>query len=333
MSDKMKLPSLRAYAAAKSKALVRGSSSPKTGVVNVNSISPFKSGKSAAVSFSARSSALRFAHPIDSALIKTLDNPIINEVLNKLVQAGIDASHGLTLAEGVNVSEKNYGEFYELIKECAATLGIPVPHVVISNSIKGINACTAGTDQFAFIKISNILPLVMRGDELRFVIGHECGHLALGHVLYHTAANIVNTAGKLIPLIGNVVADGIAYPLKAWSRRSEISADRAGLICCGDFDTAKRALLRLEMGFINIDNLDVDEYISNSERLLKKLSFGDLKELARDHPIIPKRLKALKLFHRSKLCAEVMNLPDVPGERRLSDVELKNAVERIVEVI
>ena len=201
----------------------------KTTSESVQSISPFKSGKHAAVSYSARRKALNFAHPVDRALIEKLDNPVVNTLFNKFVQAIIDANYGLNLASGIRVSKNNYPEIYEIVEECADTLGIGVPYVIISDSVSGMTASTAGTDQFAFIAMSSVIPMRMNKDELRFVIGHECGHLVMGHVVYHTAMNLMGIAGGFIPIVGPIIAKTISYPLNAWSRRSEISADRAGL--------------------------------------------------------------------------------------------------------
>lgn len=300
---------------------------------SIQAISPFKSGKNASVSYSARSKALNFAHPVDRALIEKLDNPIVNTLFNKFVQASIDANYGLSLASGIRVSKNNYPELYEIVEECADTLGIPVPYVIISNSVSGMNASTAGTDQFAFIAMSSMLPMLMDKDELRFVIGHECGHLVMGHVVYHTAMNLMGVAGGLIPVVGPIVAKTISYPLNAWSRRSEISADRAGLICCGNLDVAKRTLIKLEAGFMNVNDLDIDAYVKDSERLHSSLGLGEMKELLYTHPIIPKRLKALDLFCRSKIYAKINPSADTQGKYLLYDEELKNATEKIVEVL
>ena len=298
----------------------------------VRGISPFSGEKAARISETAHRNALRFAHPVDQAVISALDNPVVNAVFNKLVSVGIDASYGLELASGIHVSPGTYGELYEIIADCADALDIPVPYVIISDSVKGINACTAGTDQFAFIAVSSFLPLVMNRDELSFVIGHECGHLALGHVVYHTAVNVLGAAGGLLPVVGDVVVKTIRYPLNAWSRRSEISADRAGLICCGGIEAAKRALFKLEAGFLKLDGVDIDAYVREAEAVLDNVSLGKISEVMYSHPIIPKRIKALDCFAGSKLYNGITGLGRTDGGRLIGDEELASEVERIIEI-
>ncbi len=305
----------------------------KTVDSSVVSISPMRNNNSAAISKATRNKILSYAHPVDAAIIKTLDTPAINAVFNKIVQASIDATWGLSLSTGIHVSSNIYPELYQIVEECSQCLGIPTPYVIISDQVKGINACTAGTNQFSFIAISSMLPLVLNREELKFVIGHECGHLALGHVVYHTAISVAGTAGGLIPMVGEFISKTISYPLNAWSRRSEISADRAGLLCCGDINVAVRSLFKLEAGLLKVDNIDIDEYLRESEAMLSSSTLGKFSEFNMSHPIIPKRIKALKLFRDSAVYAEASGDASVSGNSLLSREMLAKETEKIIEIM
>ena len=302
--------------------------------VQISSLSPMKNSNVALVSSRTRSNILTFAHPVDANIIKTLDNPAINTVFNKVVQTSIDATWGLSLATGIHVGPNTYPELYKIIVECADTLGIPIPYVIISDQVRGINACTAGTNQFSFIAISSMLPLVLNTEELKFVIGHECGHLALGHVVYHTAISMVGSATGLIPIVGDIISKTITYPLNAWSRRSEISADRAGLVCCGDINIATKSLLKLEAGLLNVNEIDIDEYVSESENVLQNSLLGKMGEITMSHPIIPKRIKALKIFNDSTVYADIAGV-DLTSQKKslLSREKLSVETEKIIEIM
>lgn len=52
----------------------------------------------------------------------------------------------------------------------------------------------------------------MSEPEMRFVIGHEYGHIAMGHVTYHTAVRTMGLFSQMIPLVGTVIARSISYP-------------------------------------------------------------------------------------------------------------------------
>lgn len=294
-------------------------------------ISPLNSGKDYMVSAEARGNALAFAHPADTELIKALDSPAVNSVIGKLVQAKFDASYSLTLSTGIHITNKTYPDLYDVLVECANTLKIPVPYAVISSSVPGINACAAGTDQFSFIMISSLLPVFMNRDELKFIIGHECGHIALGHVMYHTAGSLIGDMGALLPLVGPYIAQTVSFPLKAWDRRSEISADRAGLVCCGSLDVAQRALYKLEAGLLGNVSIDIDEYIRESEDFLNGSLIGKYSELKLEHPLLPKRMKALGYFAHSRPYAEFMGF-DPPADW-FSREQLNAETEKILGIM
>lgn len=277
--------------------------------------------------------SLEFAHPVDAGIIKVLDNRIINEAFNKYVNICVDLDAGLSLATSIKIDETNYPELNSIIEECSMKLSIPKPYVVISRSVSGINARTAGTDDFSYIAVSSLLTLLMESDEQKFVLGHECGHIALGHVVYHTALSTAGSLSGLVPVIGSFVANAVNYPLNAWSRRSEISADRAGLICCGNIDTAKKALLHLEAGFLDVDNLDIDDYLENYRSFSQNSKLGKLREILMSHPVIPKRIEALDLFAHSEKYFRITNRQINPDMQLLSDGELERRTNSIVKVL
>lgn len=294
-------------------------------------ISPLKNGNNYEVTTAARHGILEYAHPLDSEIIDILDKPMINTAIAKIVQTSYDANYGLVLASGIHINQNTYPDLYRVIVECAETLNIPVPYAIISNSVSGINAQAAGTDQFSFVMISSMLPLVMNRDELKFVVGHELGHIALGHAIYHTAASLIGNAGAFLPIIGAYLTRTITYPLKAWSRRSEVSADRAGLLCCGDLKVAQKALYKLEAGFLGEGDVNIDEYIRESERLRNGTLLGKYSELKMEHPILPKRIKALELFANSKLYAKCIGIE--PPKDWISKEKLDAETEKVLEIM
>jgi len=280
-----------------------------------------------------RSKTLDFAHPIDAAIIKLLDAPYIKSIFEKYVDICVDIQEGTDLAAGIKITAANDPEMYCVIEECAQCLDIPIPYVVVSKSVSGVNAQTAGTDKFAYIAISSLLSMLMTTEEQKFVVGHECGHLALGHVVYHTAVRLIGGLGGLLPLVGDIIASTIKYPLNAWIRRSEISADRAGLICCRDLETAQKALLKLEAGFMNVDDTDIGEYLENSRQFRSGNMLGKYKELFLSHPLIPKRMEALQLFANSKKYYRAIGEIPRDGAALIGDEELETRTHEIIKVV
>ena len=276
--------------------------------------------------------AMDFAHPLDAGVIKVLDNPIVNEAFKKVVNLATDAHYGLILSSGIRVDQDD-SPLRNILRKCAETLGIKVPYTVISGSINGVNAMTVGSDKFCFIAMSSLLTRVLNEDQITFVLGHECGHIALGHVVYHTAANSLRTAAEMIPVLGPTIYQATSLPLKAWERRSEISADRAGLLCCGDMNIACRTLLQLEAGFVNADNFDIDKYIRDSNTLRNRTVLGHFAEMKQEHPVLAKRMEALNLFANSEKYYRLTGRTAPNGMRLLNDSELNRRTEEILKIL
>lgn len=275
---------------------------------------------------------LDFAHPVDEKIIRVLDNPVVNQLFSKIVNLSTDMNYGLMLSTGIRLDNQP-SEIADILRNCASALQISVPYTVVSSSIPGLNAVTVGSDSENCIVVSSLMKALMNNDELAFVLGHECGHIALGHVLYHTVMSTVRNAAELIPLVGHGVYQLVAWPLMAWYRRSEISADRFGLLCCGDVDIACKTLLKLECGFMNADDLDIKEYISNTNQQLKHSLLGKYQELLHEHPIMVKRIEALQLFAQSEKYFRLSGKKVPEGIIPISDKELEERTEKIIQVI
>lgn len=278
------------------------------------------------------SSAREYAHPMDSMIINFLDNPAINAVFKEIVNASASVSWGSVLASGVPVNENTYPHINRLVKECCQTLRIKQPYVVVSSSAPGLlNAMTMGSDEEPYIVLSPLLVKTMNENRLKYIIGHECGHIAMGHVTYHTVLNIAKNFAAEVPLIGPILQKYGTLPMQAWSRRSEISADRAGLLCCGNAEDAKRALLQLEMPFMDVELFDINEYISNSNKFLGNGVLRKIGEYEHSHPLIPKRIEAIDLFSNSKKYHRLTGTLDFVGG--VSDEMLNSRTEEIIKVI
>lgn len=280
-----------------------------------------------------KSTLRSYCHPVDEKIIKILDNPAINAIFRTIADFGADSTYGQMLATGIPVNADNHPQEDRIIRDCAERLGIRRPYAIISNSneIPGINAMTIGSDDNPYLVLSSLLVKVMSTEQLKFVIGHECGHIAMGHVVYHSAVAAAGSLSQLIPIIGPAVYQLISYPLNAWERRSEITADRAGLLCCEDLRLAQRTLLQLECAFQNADDLDIDQYIANSKKYLKKGFIRKLGEYSANHPLISKRMEALGKFAESRCYLELTD--QQYGLNALTNQQLERETEAILKVM
>ena len=167
---------------------------------------------------------------------------------------------------------------YTTLLDVSRTLDVhPMPSLYTEWQY-GINGYTTGFGDDTLIVLKSGAVDLLTEKELRFVAGHEFGHIKSGHVIYHQMANMFNEAMSLLPLVGNL-AEPIKYLLLYWDRMSEFTADRAGLLACQDIDVAIQAIVKmagLPMKFYN-DNVR-DSFIKQAESF--QLDLNSLSEKA-----------------------------------------------------
>lgn len=273
------------------------------------------------------------AHPIDKTLIHILETAHINDILNSPIEQLVSANYGQLLSNGIPLDDVNFPQLYNLLKDTCDFLGIKTPYTVISNELNGINAFATGTDNRSFIVISNMTTQYLNNKELKFIISHECGHIAMQHMVYHTAGLLASIAGGYIPLVGPILAQTVVFPLNCWNRCSEITADRIGLICCQDLHSAQMALLKIVGGFTDISKVDIDRYITQSRSLQDTQFLGKLGEYFNTHPMIYKRLKALEYFYNSEAYYKTIRKSAPHNSKLMDTLQLNKVTNQLLKIL
>ena len=227
------------------------------------------------------------------------------------------------LGTSVKVGSRQFPHLHSQVVECAEILDIPTPTVYVTES-PHINAGTFGTNNEAFIVVNSALIDKLDEAEVKFVIGHECGHIQNNHVVYHTAARFLAQGVGVYVKWASLPA---SMALDAWSRRGEITCDRAGLVCAMDEEAALKAMMKIALGSHKLfEEMNVDEFLQQLEGVNEGV--GRFAELFRSHPYVPKRVQALRLFAGSSY---YHNLIGEKGGRPLDEIDRE--VEEVVQVL
>jgi Zn-dependent protease with chaperone function len=196
-------------------------------------------------------SSRAYEHPADrSALVALRKLSGFDVLLSKLFGLFNERALRLSfLAGAVKVSELQFPHIHALVRDGAYILDLPdIPDCfVIQSPI--VNAMAIGKDR-PFIVLTTGLVNLHDEEELRFVVGHELGHILSGHAVYRTMLLILIQLSMRIAWmpIGYLGLRGIIWGLEEWFRKSELSCDRAGLLAGQDVDAARRALMKLAGG-------------------------------------------------------------------------------------
>jgi len=195
-------------------------------------------------------SSRAYEHPADrSALVALRKLTGFDILLRKLFGLFNERAFRLTyLAGAVRVSERQFPHIYELVRDGAYILDLPeVPEVYVLQRPE-VNAMALGRDK-PFIVITTGMVNLYDPEELRWVVGHELGHILSGHAVYRTMLVILlGLAARAAFLPLNLALTAIIWGLEEWFRKSELSCDRAGLLAGQDVDAARRGLMKLAGG-------------------------------------------------------------------------------------
>jgi Zn-dependent protease with chaperone function len=225
-----------------------------------------------------------------------------------------DVARTELLGAAVKVTDQQYPRVYHAAKAAGAALRVRVPAVFAAPS-DSIKVKVLGTDDAPHLIVN--LDLAERLDDTALIaaIGHELGHVQNGHIFYATALHYLSHSAAFY--VRWVVQPAI-MTLQAWSRRAEVTCDRAALLAVGDLDKTLQALVTLELGVDKGSAFNAEDYLRTIPDL--KRGLGRYAELFRSHPYILKRVQALRLFAGSAMYVQATG-GDPVGKPSLQDVD------------
>ena len=162
----------------------------------------------------------------------------------------------------MRVDERQFARLHRLLAEVGQSLdATDLPEMYVAAD-PTLSAQTVGMDQ-PIIVLSSGLVHHLDDDELRFVIGHELGHAISGHAVYRTLLlRLLGLGGLLNTIPGGAIGIRmVTVGLLEWSRKAELSADRAGLLASQDPTAALRTHMKLASGG-TLEELEVTSFLS-----------------------------------------------------------------------
>lgn len=207
-------------------------------------------------------------------------------------------------AQGVRMSPTQFPEGYRMVVEAAAHYGLrKVPDAYVVSGSGTVNAFASGHGFRRFVVVySDLFEVggsVRDPDALRFVLAHEVGHLAAGHVSYIRL--IFTNLFANVPILG-----------PALSRAQEYTADNCGY---GMYPNAAPGVIGV-LGAGKYLNADVNIFEMADRAVTEKGLWVHLTNWLASHPVLTWRAHALmdrsragRLFFRPKNAAFTSPLP------------------------
>ncbi len=218
----------------------------------------------------------------------------------------------LFLSDSVRVGEQQFPHLHRMLLDACYTLDLKkVPPMYVTQDPQP-NAMCIGLDEPVIVLTTGLVELLDE-EEMRTAVGHEVGHALSGHAVYRTILLfLTGLALKVawIPL-GNVAIMALVTALREWFRKSELSADRAGLLVGQDLRASMRGLMKLAGGN-HLHEMNVDAFLEQAEEYE---AGGDLRDsvlkilnvLPRSHPFATVRAAELKKWAAGRDYQRIMD--------------------------
>jgi Zn-dependent protease with chaperone function len=246
-------------------------------------------------------SSRTWEHPADRGALTALrELRGFDDVLKALNSLWNERAWRLEFLGGaLRVDDRQYPRLHRLFAEAATVLDIAeLPELYVQND-RSINGMCIGMGK-PFLVLNSGAVELLDDEELRYILGHELGHLVSGHAVYRTMAEVLTAwAVRLAWLpVGSIVLRAIVAALQEWWRKAELSADRAGLLASQDPQAALRTHMKLAGGG-DLSEVDTATFLEQAAEYDRA---GDLRDslikirmvTARSHPIPVARAAELR---------------------------------------
>ena len=270
-------------------------------------------------------------HPGDRAVLSMFEKrKLLAKISSEFIDFLMRQNEVLIMGNGLHITEKSMPELYALYKECCDALEVKnMPQLYLSDQPIS-NAFACGADR-AYINITSGLLFRLKPDEIKYVLGHELGHIICGHSKFNLIIQWILSLGESQVPGSSILKAGLdisILPLMLlWGRRSEYSADRAGLLASRNINATYSTFMKFCGLPYDYDDkvapLAILEQAKNfqrtmSESLLDKV-YGAMNQLYATHPRPIERAAELKEWVDEGFYNEIVN-STAASRQRLADM-------------
>ena len=250
---------------------------------------------------------------LSSQIYDALHGRIVEGILaQSSMDQGSDYWKNVMEGHSFKVEKRLMSHLHDLFYDVKDKLGFTedVDFYITGNA--SVNAFAVASSKEGMPHIINVnsgLVDLMTDDELRFVVGHEIGHL-------------MNKDTELLKLIYFIFPPNanqplvLQYKIRLWQQLSELVADRYGYMAIPDLEVCVSAFFKMASG-LDLSKIDMqmDVFIEENLKHLEYFKEGQGLNTA-NHPVNPVRVQSLNLFAG---CA--------------SDEELQEKMAEVIEIL
>lgn len=240
---------------------------------------------------------IKLERQLGEQIYNALQGAVIEDVIKKIKTSSSD-TYWRSCMEGnsLKVQKDLLEDFYNLCYEVKDKLDFAEKvdfYITGDSNVNAFAVASEDENEPHIVNINSALFGLMTKEELRFIIGHELGHL-------------INKDTELTKLIRFVFPPNseppiaLQYKIRLHEQLAELVADRYGYMATGDLGACVTAFFKMASGLDLVKmNVSIDELINDNYRRLEYF-LNDKGTSRSTHPVNPIRVQALNLFAKSK---------------------------------
>jgi Zn-dependent protease with chaperone function len=236
---------------------------------------------------------LELEKQLGKQIYNALQGEIVEEVLRKTKTSSRDAYWRSSMeGHSLRVQKELLPDFYALCQDVKKKLKIKDEvdfYITGDSDVNAFSLAAEDEGEHHIVNVNSALFDLMSTDELRFVIGHELGHLINKDTALARLINFVFPPEAAVPVT-------LQYKIRLHEQLAELVADRYGYMATEDLGVCVTAFFKMASGLdLEKMNVSIDALIADNNRRLEY--FLKDKGISRSsHPVNPIRVQALNLF-------------------------------------
>lgn len=247
-------------------------------------------------------------------IYQALQGPVVETILKSAKDGSSDGYWRSRMEDHcMKVDKEILPDFYALCQDVKKRLNFKDAvdfYVTGDSTLNAFSVAAEDEDHPYIVNINSAMFDLMSEEELRFVIGHELGHImnkdsALKRLIY-----FVFPPDNTNPPIT------LQYKIRLHDQLAELVADRYGFLANGNLSACVTAFYKLSSGLdLAKMSVSIDALLADNRKHLDYFMKG--KGLSRyDHPVNPIRVQAINLFATAK-----------------SEKELEDGMDELVNIL
>ena len=242
--------------------------------------------------------SIELERQIGEQIYNALQGNIVEEVLREIKTSSSSDAYWRSNMEGhsLKVEKELLTDFYQLCHEVKEKLGVKDKvdfYITGDSSVNAFSVAAESEGEPHIVNINSALFDLMTTDELRFVVGHELGHLLNKDTALARLIQFVFPPNAEVPVT-------LQYKIRLHEQLAELVADRYGYMAVENLDVCVTAFFKMASGLDLVKmNVSIEALLADNNRRLEY--FLKDKGMSRaSHPVNPIRVQALNLFAKSK---------------------------------